>query len=79
MFMLSKLMNNPKALYFAIGFTSATIGVKFLKSQTFKEVCVKELARGMRMRDEAMETLQNIREEAADIYVDAKNQACATE
>jgi len=73
--MIHKLFLTKKALFFVGGAAAAIIGSKCLKSETTRNLCVKGLAAGMRLRDEAIETFQNIKEEAADVYHDAKKKA----
>ena len=76
--MFNKLLQNQKALYFLGGIVATAVGTKFLKSKTCRDLCVKGLANGMRLQKDALETFQNIKEEAADICFDAKNQ-CQTD
>lgn len=70
-----KCLKNEKLLYFIGGVVAATLGVKAVKSATAREVCVKGLAKGMRLQQDAQETLQNMKEDAADLCHDAKQQA----
>ena len=77
--MFDKILKNPKALYFIGGIASATVGVKFLKSKTCRNLCVKGMANVMCLQKDALETFQNMKEEAADICFDAKKQASADE
>lgn len=73
--MIHKVFLTKKALFFVGGAAAALIGSKCLKSETARNLCVKGLAAGMRMKDEALEKFNNIKEEAADIYHDAKKKA----
>ena len=72
--MFNKLLKNQKALYFLGGIVSAAVGAKLLKSKSCRDLCVKGLAQGMKLQKDAMETFQNMKEEAADMCYDAKNQ-----
>ena len=73
--MIHKILVTKKALFFLGGAAAAIIGSKALKSETSRKLCVKGLAAGMKLRDDAIETFHNIKEEAADIYHDAKKKA----
>ena len=72
--MFNKILNNEKALFFIGGVVCGAIGIKFLKSECCRKMCVKGLAQGMRLQKEATEAFQNMKEDAADICHDAKNQ-----
>lgn len=52
----------------------ATLGVKALKSDKTRDLCVKGIAKGMKLQKDAQETFQNMKEEASDICFDAKQQ-----
>lgn len=69
--MLKKCFENTKIVCFACGAVAALIGRKILKSQKTRELCVKGLASGMKLKRDAEVTLQNIREDAQDMYYDA--------
>lgn len=70
-----KCLKNEKLLCFVSGVAAATLGVKALKSSKTREACVKGLAKGMQLQKDAQETFQNMKEDAADICHDAKQQA----
>ena len=55
-----------------VGGTAAGI---FLKSRSSRKVAVHALAGGMIARDKVMEGVTNIREDAMDLYEDAKRKA----
>jgi len=73
--MLTKYLKNDKFLYFIGGIAAATLGVKALKSDKTRGLCVKGLAKGMKLQKDAQETFQNMKEDASDICFDAKQQA----
>lgn len=77
--MLGQIILSHKLLFFIGGVAAATIGAKCLNSEKARQLCVKGMAYGMRARDNALQTFQNIKEEAVDIYHDAKNQAGTAE
>ena len=76
MFNCFNCFKSEKTLIFLGGIATAIVGTKILKSPKTREVCVKTLAQGMNFRDEAKATVQNMREEAEDIYADAKKTVC---
>jgi len=57
----------------------ATLGVKALKSDKTRDLCVKGIAKGMKLQKDAQETFQNMKEEASDICFDAKQQTGSEE
>lgn len=70
-----KCLKNEKILYFVGGIVAAALGAKAMKSTKVREACVKGLAKGMQLQQNAQETLQNMKEDAADLCHDAKQQA----
>lgn len=63
---------NRTVLTFAAGAVAALAAGKFLKSKTAHNLAVRGVAGGMRVKDAALKTAENIREEALDIYEEAK-------
>ena len=72
---MTNFIKNDKTCFFALGVAAATAGVKFLKSKTFHKGCVKTVAAGMKIRDEAAAELLRIKEDADDIRAEAKEEA----
>jgi len=70
--MFTKIMANPQILCFLGGILSATVGKKLLMHENSRKLCVKGVAYGMRLQKDALETIQNIKEEAQDICLDAE-------
>jgi len=70
-----KCLKNEKFLYFAGGVAAATLGVKTFKSDKARDLCVKGLAKGMKLQKDAQEAFQNVKEDATDLCHDAKQQA----
>ena len=66
---------NEKTKYFALGVLVATAGVKFLKSRTFHDGCVKTVAQGMKLREDASASIAKIKEDAEDIRFEAQAEA----
>jgi len=73
--MVGTLLISSKVLAFIGGAAAVVIGKKVIKSEKTRNLCVKGLAQGMKLQDCAKEIFQNIKEEAHDIYVDARAQA----
>lgn len=76
--MLPKFLKKDEVLYFLGGLAVSVVGSKVLKSDKTRKVCVKGLAKGMQIQENAKVSFQNMKEEAADICYDAKNEAEAT-
>ncbi|MBQ7265687.1 MAG: DUF1490 domain-containing protein [Firmicutes bacterium] len=71
--MFKKCLENTKFLCFIGGAAAAVIGGKILKSKKTRELCVKGLAEGMKMKHDARVAFENLKEDAEDIYYDAAN------
>lgn len=72
---LIEFCTNQKVLAFLGGVATATLGVKILKSAPVRKAAVCTIAEGMRLRDDAMSTLESLREDALDLYHEARRQA----
>ena len=57
---------------FAAGVLFGTAGIKVLSSKDAKKVYTHTTAAVLRAKDSVMETVTNVRENAEDIYADAK-------
>lgn len=68
--LIMKFIKNQKLGFFALGVLAATAGVKFLKSKTFHDGCVKVVSGGMKLRNEAAAEVAKIREDAQDAIFD---------
>lgn len=77
--MTDNIFKNEKAGFFAMGILAATAGVKLIKSKAFRSCCVKTIASGMKLREDAVSTFTKMKEEAADICYDAKMSNCSDE
>jgi len=73
--MIGAFLVAPKVLFFLGGAAAVIVGKKVINSEKARQLCVKGLAQGMILQDCAKEALQNIKEDAHDIYHDAKKQA----
>ncbi len=63
-------------LWCAIGGAAAVIvGKKIVTSPKTRKIAVSGLAKGMKLQNDAKETFQNMKDEAADICYDAKTEA----
>ena len=69
------LLKNEKFLFFVGGIAAAIIGKKAIKSQCAHKLAVKGLAAGMKFQKETLEKFQNIKEEAADLCIEAETEA----
>ncbi len=67
---MKNVFKNQKVGFFALGALAATVGVKFLKSKTFHNGCVKVVSGGMKLRNEAAAEVAKIREDAQDNLFD---------
>ena len=59
----------------AIGAATALLGAAFLKSKTAHKLAVHSVAGGMRIKDNALRKVETIREEAQDIYEEARRES----
>lgn len=57
---------------FAVGVLFGTAGIKVLSSKDAKKVYTHTTAAVLRTKDSVMETVTTVRENAEDIYADAK-------
>ena len=73
--MLKKVLKSAEFLCFIGGAAAAVIGGKILKCGKTRELCVQGLAKGMKLKHDAQTTMQNIKEDAQDLYYDAMNEA----
>ena len=72
-----KWLKNEKLLFFVGGFAAAVVGKTFFKSKAAHKLAVQGLAVGMKFQKDALEKIQNIKEEATDLYVDSVKEADA--
>lgn len=68
---MSSIVKNWKLWCFAGGVAAGI----FARSKTARKACVNGIAKGMLLKDSAAEVLQNIRDEAQDIYEEAREKA----
>jgi hypothetical protein len=57
---------------FAIGAAASLIGAKFAKSKAARRLAVRGVAGGIRLKDDALRKAGEIREEAQDVYEEAR-------
>ncbi len=60
---------------FGAGVVATVVGVAVAKSPKTREVVVKGMATGMKLQHDAQEAIQNMREEAEDLVVEATREA----
>lgn len=70
---------NEKLLSFLGGAAAVIVGTKILKAPKTRELCVKGLASGITAKNNAMATIQNLKEDAEDLCADAREQAAKAE
>jgi hypothetical protein len=70
-----KILKNDKVFFFVCGVAAAFVGKAFLKSKAAHKWAVQGMASGMKMQKDALEKLQNIKEEATDLYLDSLKEA----
>ena len=70
-----KCFKNEKLWYVVGGAAAVIIGKKILKAKTTRQIAVTGLPKGMKMQNDAKEVFQNMKDEAADICCDAKEEA----
>ncbi|MFI3312776.1 MAG: DUF6110 family protein [Eubacteriales bacterium] len=56
----------------AVGLCVGLVATKILKAKKTRKFAVKAVAQGMMMKDSVMEEITNLKDEAMDIYEEAK-------
>jgi hypothetical protein len=69
------ILEDGKLLAFALGAAAALFVPKALKGSRARKAAVCAVAKGMRLRDDARSAFEEIREDAQDIYCEAKERA----
>lgn len=72
-------ITSKKVLTFLGGAVAATIGVKILKSAPVRKAAVKTMAGGMKLRDNAMSAFEGLKEDAQDLYQEARAESAEAE
>jgi hypothetical protein len=67
-------IRSAKVLSFLGGVAAATVGTQILKSDFVRRGVVKALAKGMKLREDAMSAFEAMKEEAQDLCYEAKQQ-----
>lgn len=67
-----KYVDKEHLIPFALGIGAAILGAKALKSNCVRKAAVNTVAKALVIRDEAAKTVAKMREEAEDIYAEAK-------
>ncbi|GBU23996.1 hypothetical protein R83H12_00616 [Fibrobacteria bacterium R8-3-H12] len=67
--------HKSKLLTFVSGALAATIGVRFLKSKIAHKFAVRSVAEGLKLKSEVLCKYEKIREEAQDIYEEARRES----
>ena len=66
------LKNEKHFVFFWRSCSCLFASMKLARSEKTRTICVKGLAKGMKLQQDAKVTLQNMKEEAQDICYDAK-------
>jgi hypothetical protein len=74
---VKKLLENGSLLAFAGGVAAALLAPKVLKSACVRKAAVYAVAKGMQLQNDAIGAFEEIREDAQDIYCEAKDRARA--
>ena len=70
-----KCLKNEKLWYAVGGAAALVIGKKIVKAKKTRELAVTGIAKGMKLKSDAQETLRSMKDEASDICYDAKVEA----
>ena len=70
-----KCFKNEKLWCAIVGAAALVIGKKIVTAETTRKLAVSGLAKGMKLQSDAKATFQNMKDEAADICCDAKEEA----
>lgn len=68
-----------KTIAFVGGVLTATVGAKALKSERVRKATVNVMAKGMKLQQDAMSTLETMKEEAQDLCHEAREEAAGQE
>ena len=77
--MIKNLLMNPHFQFFVGGFVVGTLGLKALKSEKSRNLCINGLAKFIMVQKSLKESYENMKEEALDICHDAEQAAFAPE
>ncbi|MDR3271261.1 MAG: DUF6110 family protein [Peptococcaceae bacterium] len=69
-----KLPERTSLLIFAGGALAALVGAAFTKSKPVHKLAVHSVAKGLQLKEGAVRKVENIREEAQDVYEEAKRE-----
>jgi hypothetical protein len=70
-----KTPNRKTVTTFAIGVAACLVGSAIVRSKTAHKVAVHGLAGGLRVKNNALRKVETIREEAQDVYEEARRVA----
>ncbi|MDR3119749.1 MAG: DUF6110 family protein [Clostridiales bacterium] len=70
-----QLPNKTGVLTFVGGAFEAIVGGAFVKSKAAHKLAVKGVVGSLRLKDDAVRKFETIREEAQDVYEEAKREA----
>ena len=73
------ILKNQKLWCVIAGAAGVIAGEKLLKSKKVREVAVNGLAKGMKLKYDAEEAFQSIKDDAEDVCYDARKRAAQTD
>lgn len=68
-------LKNEKFLCFVGGVATIILGKKVLNCSTTRKFCVSTIAKAIKLKSEAQEAFENIKEDAQDLCFDAQEEA----
>ncbi len=66
-------LKDGRLLCFVAGAAAVIAGKRIIKSEKTRKLCVMGIAKGMKLQQDALETFQNMKEEAEDMCYEAKS------
>ena len=73
--MLKNIVKSTKFIFFVCGAAAAVITGKIIKCKKVRDAVVNCLAYGMKVKHDAQLAMQNMKEDAEDVYFDAMSAA----
>ncbi len=72
---MKNFVEKDNALFFLGGIVAGIIGLKALKTNKARDLAVSGIAKGLIAKDSIAEKVTNLKEDAEDLYAEAKVQA----
>ncbi|MDR3287829.1 MAG: DUF6110 family protein [Peptococcaceae bacterium] len=71
------ILENKKVRTFAVGLAAGLALPLIVNSKTTRKVAVSGVAKGLKIKEDAQAALESIKEDAQDVYAEAKQQRTA--